>query len=95
MRDDRLRWRKFKTSFSQKLLDEAFDFSFQEFFRSTGDDEVIRITDEMNTRFFTSKGLETFPCRKLFLQESSSPSSAQLASAGEIIPPWGVPSIDS
>ncbi len=55
MRDDRLRWRKFKTSFSQKLLDEAFDFSFQEFFRSTGDDEVIRITDEMNTRFFTSK----------------------------------------
>ena len=59
VRDDGLRWRKFKPSFSQKLLDEGFDFSFQEFFR---------ITDEMNTRFFTSKGLETFPCRKLFLQ---------------------------
>src|SRR6266481_2916907 len=70
MRDDRLRWRKFKTSFSQKLLDEGFDFSFQQFFRFAGNDEVIRITDEMDTRFFTSKGLETFSCRKLFLQES-------------------------
>ena len=29
VRDDGLRWRKFKPSFSQKLLDEEFDFSFQ------------------------------------------------------------------
>ena len=62
VRDDRLRWRKFKTSFLQELLDEGFDFSFQQFFRFTGDDEVIRITDEMNTRFLTSEGLVTFTC---------------------------------
>ncbi len=36
VRDDRLRWRKFKTSFLQELLDEGFDFSFQQFFRSVG-----------------------------------------------------------
>src|SRR5258707_8480111 len=29
LRDDGLCWRKFKPSFSQKLLDEGFDFSFQ------------------------------------------------------------------
>src|ERR1700719_5120684 len=70
VRDDRLRWRKFKTSFLQELLDEVFDFSFQQFFRFTGDDEVIRVTDEMNTRFLTSKRLETFTCGEFFLQES-------------------------
>jgi hypothetical protein len=69
VRDDRLRWREFKTSFLQELLDEGFDFSFQQFFRFTGDDEVIRVTDEMNTRFLTSKGLETFTCGEFFLQE--------------------------
>src|SRR5260221_3152167 len=35
-----------------------------------GDDEVIRITDEIDTRFLTSKGLETFSCWVFFLQES-------------------------
>ena len=29
VRDDRLRRRKFKPAFVQKLLDEGFDFSFQ------------------------------------------------------------------
>jgi len=39
-RDDCLRRRKFKPAFSQKLLDEGLDFSFQQFFRFTGDDKV-------------------------------------------------------
>jgi len=69
VRDDRLRRREFKTSFLQELLDEGFDFSFQQFSRFTGDDEVIRITDEIYTRFVTSKGLETFTCGEFFLQE--------------------------
>src|SRR5260370_40657071 len=69
VRDDRLRWREFKTSFLQELLDEGFDFSIQQFFRFTGDDEVSRVTDEMNTRFLTSEGLETFTWGEFFLQE--------------------------
>jgi len=32
--------------------------------------EVIRVTDEIDTRFFTSKGFETFSCWISFLQES-------------------------
>ena len=34
------------------------------------DDEVIRVTDEIDTRFLTSKGLETFSCWVFFPQES-------------------------
>ena len=48
VRDDRLRGREFKSTLLQKLLNEEFDFSFQCLFRSTGDDEVIRIPDEMH-----------------------------------------------
>src|SRR5713226_8248278 len=70
VRNDCLRRREFKASFLQELPDEGFDLSFQQFFRLTGDDEVIRVTDEIDTGFFTSKGLETFSCRELFLQES-------------------------
>jgi hypothetical protein len=82
VRNDCLRGREFKTSFLQELLDQGLDFSFQQFFRFTGDDEVIRVADEIDTRYFSCKS-------------RSSPSSAQLASAGEIIPPWGVPSVVS
>ena len=39
-RDDCLHGRKFKPAFSQKLLDEGFDFSFQQFFRFAGEDKV-------------------------------------------------------
>jgi hypothetical protein len=53
-----------------ELRDEGFDLSFQQFFRLTSDDEVIRITDEIDTGFFTSKGLETFSCWVFFSQES-------------------------
>jgi hypothetical protein len=69
VRNDRLRGRKFQPSFVQKLLDEGFDFSFQQFFRSTGDDEIIRVTDEINTGRFTSKGEERSTGRELLLQE--------------------------
>ena len=58
VRDDCLRGRKLKPSFSQKLLDQGFDISFQQFFRFAGDDEVIRITDEIHRGILTSKGLE-------------------------------------
>jgi hypothetical protein len=70
VRNDGLRRREFKTSFLQKMLDEGFDLSFRQFFRFTGDDEVIRVTDEIDTRFLTSKGFETFSCWVFSLQES-------------------------
>src|SRR5437879_6870339 len=35
-----------------------------------GDDEVIRVTDEIDTRLLTSKGLETFSCWIFVPQES-------------------------
>src|SRR6266853_1480974 len=35
-----------------------------------GDDEVIRVTDEIDTRLLTSEGLETFSCWIFFPQES-------------------------
>src|SRR5258708_36623630 len=69
-RDDCLRRRKFKPAFSQKLLDEGPDFSFQQFFRFTGDDKVIRITNEIHRRILTSKRPETCSRWVLFLQES-------------------------
>ncbi len=37
---------------------------------TTGDDEVIRVTDEIDTRFLSSKGPETFSCWVFSLQES-------------------------
>src|SRR5260221_14540579 len=53
VRNDGLCRREFKTSFLQKALDQGLDFSFQYFFRFTGDDEVIRITYEIDTWFLT------------------------------------------
>ena len=41
VRDDRLRRRKFKPSFLQKLHNDGFNFSFQQFFRPAGDNEVV------------------------------------------------------
>src|SRR5271169_1050263 len=70
VRNDGLLRREFKTSFLQKMLDQGLDFSFQLFFRFAGDDEVIRVTDEIDTRLLTSKGLETFSCWVFFPQES-------------------------
>src|SRR5258708_27733098 len=68
--NDRLRRRKFQSSFLQKMLDEGFHFFFQQFFRSAGDDEVIRIPDEIDAGFLISYGLETRSCWVLFLQKS-------------------------
>src|SRR5260370_40607780 len=70
VRDECLRGRKFKPAFSQKLLEEGFDFSFQQFFRFTGEDKVIRIANEIHRRILTSKRPETCSRWVLFLQES-------------------------
>ena len=47
VRDNCLRRRKFKPSFWQEFLNDGFDLPFQQFFRPAGDDEVIRIADEI------------------------------------------------
>jgi hypothetical protein len=41
VRDDRLRRRKFEPSFLQKLHNDGFNLSFQQFFRPAGDNEVV------------------------------------------------------
>jgi hypothetical protein len=64
--DDRLFRRELQPSFMQKLLNEEFDLSFQQFFRPAGDNEVISITDEIHRSGFTSERLETFQLRELF-----------------------------
>src|SRR5580704_14271568 len=78
--DDRLFRRELQPSFLQKVLNEGFDLSFQQFFRPTGDDEVISITDEVHRSSFTSERLETFICGNFSRKSRSSPSNAQLAS---------------
>ena len=70
MRDDCLRRRKLKPSFSQKLLNQGFDISFQQLFRFAGDDEVIRITDEIHRGILASEGLDRPSRRIFFLQDS-------------------------
>src|SRR6516162_6950811 len=79
VRDNRLRRRKFKPSFLQKLLDDGFNLSFQQFFRPTGDHEVVRITDEIHRGAETSKDLRALPVGYLSFRIRSSPSNAQLA----------------
>src|SRR5437660_11164 len=69
VRGDCLRGRKFQPPFVQKLLYEGLNFSFQQFFGSTGDDKVICVADEIHTGTFSSQGGETPLCRKLLLQE--------------------------
>src|SRR6516164_5195319 len=64
--DDRLFRRELQPSLLQKLLNEEFDLSFQQFFRPTGDDEVISITDEIHRSGFTSERLETFHLWEFF-----------------------------
>jgi len=48
VRDDRLRRRKFEPSFLQKLHNDGFNLSFQQFFRPTGDNEVVRVSDQIH-----------------------------------------------
>ena len=48
VRNDGLRGREFEPSLLKKLLDEGLDLSFQQVFRFTGDDEIIRITNEIH-----------------------------------------------
>jgi len=48
VRNDGLRGREFEPSLLKELLDEGLDLSFQQIFQSTGDDEIIRITNEIH-----------------------------------------------
>ena len=48
VRNDRLRGREFEPSLLKELLDEGLDLSLQQIFRSTGDDEIIRVTNEVH-----------------------------------------------
>ena len=57
----------------KEILDEGLDLSFQQVFRSTGDDEIIRITNEVHGGTQTCKRLETPSCWVVFLQELLKP----------------------
>src|SRR5215470_2559223 len=43
---------------------------------------AIRVTDEIDTRFLTSKGLETFSCWEFFSQESFQPMQRAVSERG-------------
>ena len=78
VRDDRLLWREFKPSFSQELLDEWPNLFYQQVFRSAGDDEVIRVTDEIHSGIQASEGLDAFSRWVLFLQDSLEPIQREI-----------------
>ena len=48
MRDAGLLWRELQAPVSQKLLNQWFDFVFQQFLGCAGDDEVIRVSNEVH-----------------------------------------------
>src|SRR5437660_12566604 len=56
VRDQGLFRRKDQTTFSQKGFDQRLDRHSQQLFRVAGDDEVIRITDQMHLRCPTTIG---------------------------------------
>jgi len=56
-------------------------------FRVAGDDKIIRVTDESQGRNLSPIGLRRVLGGYFLFSSRSKPSSAQLASAGEIIPP--------
>ena len=86
-----LLFRKFQSSFLEKVRDEWFDFIFQYLFRDARDDEVIRITYQVYLLILAFSAL--LPECGYFLRSiRSRPSSAILARTGEMIPPCGVPS---
>ncbi len=47
MGDDCFLWRELQSAFPHELLHKGVDFLFQEFFRSTCDNEVICLSDEV------------------------------------------------
>lgn len=48
VRSDGLRGREFEPTLLKKLLNEGLDLSFQQVFRFTGDDKIIRVTNEID-----------------------------------------------
>src|SRR6266705_21782 len=49
VRNDGLRGREFEPALLKELLNEGLYLSFQQVFRFTGDDEIIRVTNEIHT----------------------------------------------
>ena len=70
VRNDRLRGREFEPPLVKELLNEGLDLSLQQVFRFTGNDEIIRIANEIHRWILTSKGLEACSCWVVFLQKS-------------------------
>jgi hypothetical protein len=48
VRNDGLRGREFEPSLLKELLYEGLDLSFQQVFRFTGDDKIIRVANEIH-----------------------------------------------
>ena len=70
VRNDRLRGREFEPPLLKELLNKGLDPSLQQVFRFTGNDEIIRIANEIHRRILISKGLEACSCWVVFLQKS-------------------------
>ena len=48
VRNDSLRGREFEPALLKELLNKGLDLSLQQVFRFTGNDEIIRVTNEIN-----------------------------------------------
>jgi hypothetical protein len=93
MGDAGLFGRELKPPLLQELLDQGTNFIFQHCsFESTGDDEVVRISNEVDLRPDVLSQLPFDPRdAKGLVQQFSSPFKVIFASVGEMMPPCGVP----
>lgn len=67
VRDERFHRREFQPAFAQKAFDPRLDL-LQQLFRSAGDHEIIRISDEVHTGVSPTQGLER-PLLRVVLPE--------------------------
>ena len=71
MRDAGFLWRELQTPFAKELLDEGADFVFQHVLGRTSNDEVIRISNQIDFGFdggpFVDRPLDPL-CREAFFQ---------------------------
>src|SRR5437016_14141411 len=95
VRNDSLLRREFKTSFLQKILDQGLISPSSDSFDLLMMTKSSAYRTRLTHGFSPPRDLRRFPAGYLSCKSRSSPSSAQLASAGEIIPPCGVPSVVS
>src|SRR2546430_16648494 len=79
--------RELQAPFAKELLDEGADFTFQHVPGRTGDDEVIRISNEVDF------GIDGRPRNLLpmegMVEEIFQAVKTKFASAGEMMPPCG------